>query len=129
MVRGASAIVGLLFVALGVVGYMEFGFEDALVAEAGQQVLLFGVSPILNVVHAVLGAALVVAALIGGVPARRTLAAVAGALVVLALSGFVLVGNELLNILGLNAVDVLTYLVVAFFAFLLLGATKSAITS
>lgn len=129
MVRGASAIVGLLFVALGVVGYMEFGFEDALVAEAGQQVLVFGVSPILNVVHVLLGAALFVGALIGAVPARRILAVVAGLLVVLALSGFVLVGNDWLNVLGLNAVDVLTYLVVAFLAFLLLGATKSAITS
>ena len=126
MVRAASAIVGLLFGALGVLGIMEFGFADAFVAEAGQELLLFGVSPILNVLHVLFGVVLLVAAAAGGVPARRVLAAVAGALVVLALSGFVLVGSDSLNILGLNPVDVLAYLVVAFLSFLLLGATKSA---
>ena len=125
-VRGAAALLGLLFGALGVVGIMEFGFADAFVAGAGQELLLFGVSPILNVLHIVFGVVLLVAAGIGGVPARRLLTAVAGGLVVLALSGFVLVGSDSLNILGLNPVDVLAYLVVAFLSFLLLGATKTS---
>ena len=126
-VRGAAALLGLLFVALGGSGLATFGFRDAFVAEAGQQVLLFGVSPILNVLHIVAGTALVVGAGVGAVPARRVLAAVSAGSIVLALAGFVLVGNDRFNILGLNAVDVLSYLVVAFLSFLLLGATRSAL--
>jgi len=102
--RVVAIVVGILFVLLGVVGFFvtaPAGFVDT------TGVLLLGVfslNGLHNVVHILIGAALVIAALAGARPAKTTNQVIGTACLVLGLAGLFVVGSPF-NVLAINGAD------------------------
>ncbi|MBH0052844.1 DUF4383 domain-containing protein [Salinibacterium sp. SWN139] len=99
-----GAIVGAFFVLLGLLGFLVttgvefFATEGALLAD------VFSVNGFHNVVHIIVGAALLLAALSNRAAARALNSALGFALLVLGFAGLMLVGSAY-NVLALNAAD------------------------
>jgi hypothetical protein len=102
--RVVATALGAASLALGITGFFvssQVGFVDT----AGTLLLgFFGVNPLLNIVHAVIGAALLFAG-ISGVRAAKTVDSIVGTLcLVLGMVGLFVAGS-LYNFVALNGAD------------------------
>lgn len=102
--RILGAIVGAVFVLVGALGFTVTGGFPLFATEGG---LLFGLltaNPALNVLHILIGAALLLAAL-SSLRAAKTVNSVVGVLcLVLGLAGLFLIGSAF-NVLAINVAD------------------------
>ena len=103
MRRSPNRLLGILFGGANLLAGV-LGFVPAFVTADGLLFGALGVNPALNILHLILGAALLAAALTGLDSARTVNSAVGTALLVLGLVGLFLVGSPV-NVLALNVAD------------------------
>ena len=108
MFNSPNRLVGILFgVIYIVVGVLGFTVTRAVTFTTTQGELLigvFGVNPLLNVTHLVLGAALIVGGMVSVKAAKMTNGVVGAVFLVLGVGGFFIAGTTL-NLLALNMPD------------------------
>ncbi|MGZ0212546.1 MAG: DUF4383 domain-containing protein [Actinomycetales bacterium] len=102
--RMLGAIVGGFFVLIGLLGFTVTGGVGFFATESGMLADLFQVNVFHNVIHILIGAALVLAALSNRAAARAANSGLGFALLVLGFAGLLLIGSEF-NVLALNAAD------------------------
>ncbi|MBL8924617.1 MAG: DUF4383 domain-containing protein [Pseudonocardia sp.] len=110
-VNGVVALAfGAVFVVVGLAGFLVSGGHPAVGPSGAALLGLFQVNVLHNVVHLVIGAVLIAAALRGDRPARTANRAVGVLYLVLFVAGLFLVGTGL-NLVALNASDNILHLV------------------
>ncbi|MET4583835.1 hypothetical protein ABIE21_003366 [Conyzicola nivalis] len=102
--RLVAVIVGGFYVALGLVGFTATAGVDVVSTTGGFLFGVFGVNVLQNILHVVIGAALLAAGFSGVRLARATNAAVGALFLALGLAGLFVVGTDS-NILALNGAD------------------------
>lgn len=107
-----AQVFGAVYVLVGLVGFALTGFEGFAASE-GHILVLFEVNPLHNIVHVLIGAALLAGASAGEMAARRVTTLIAAVYAVVGVIGFALVGNSSLNILALNHPDNFLHLTTA----------------
>ncbi len=107
---------GAVYLAVGLIGF-ALGGLDGFVATQGETLIMFEINPLHNVVHVLVGAALLAGAVAGEKVARQVALLVGGAYGLVGLVGFALIGTDA-NILALNFADSFLHLTTAAVAFL-----------
>ena len=102
--RLIATIFGAVYLLVGLLGFAVTGGVDFLATEGGLVLGLFMVNPFANVVHLLIGAALLIAGLSNVSAARATNTTIGAVYLLLGIVGFFLV-NTALNILALNTAD------------------------
>jgi hypothetical protein len=100
----AAALVGIVFVVVGILGFAVSGGHHAIGHEGGELVL-FQVNALHNIVHLVVGATLATAAWVGNRPARVANVAIGAVYLVLGAVGFFILGDTAFNVIALNNAD------------------------
>lgn len=117
-----SYVFGAVYLIVGIVGFAVTGFNDFASAD-GELLLVFELNPLHNVVHLLIGIALLAAAGAGEITSRQITLLVGGVYAVVGVLGFFITGNETLNILALNLADNLLHVGTAIIAFIAAGAS------
>ncbi|TFD62058.1 DUF4383 domain-containing protein [Cryobacterium suzukii] len=102
--RLLATIFGVVYLLVGLIGFAVTGGVDFLATEGGLVLGLFMVNPFANVVHLLIGAALLIAGLSNVAAAKATNTTIGAVYLLLGIVGFFLV-NTALNILALNTAD------------------------
>ncbi|QAV70617.1 DUF4383 domain-containing protein [Salinibacterium sp. UTAS2018] len=102
--RMLGAIVGAFFVLFGLLGFTVTNGVGFFATEGGLLANLFQLNVFHNVIHIVIGAALVLAALSHRAASRAVNAGLGFTFLVLGFAGLLLVGSEF-NILAINPAD------------------------
>ncbi len=118
-----SYVFGAVYLIIGVVGFAVTGFND-FASPDGQLLLVFELNPLHNIVHLLIGIALLAAAGAGEVTSRQIALLVGAVYAVVGVIGFFIIGNETLNILALNLADNLLHVGTAIIAFIAVGASR-----
>jgi len=102
--RLVATIFGAVYLLVGALGFAYTGGVGFVATEGGLLLGIFEVNPLHNIVHLLVGAALLIAGL-SSVVAAKTINVIIGAVyLLLGIVGFFLVGTAL-NILALNTFD------------------------
>lgn len=117
--KSFAYVFGAVYAVVGLLGFAVTGLSG-FAAPQGDTLILFGINPLHNVVHVLIGVALLGAAASGPAAARLWTGIVGGVLGLVGLLGFFIVGTPL-NILALNLPDNLLHLATAVVAFLVLA--------
>lgn len=120
--RTFSYVFGAVYLIIGVVGFAVTGFND-FAAPEGELLLLFELNPLHNIVHLLIGIALLAAAGAGEVTSRQITLLVGAVYAIVGVLGFFITGNDTLNILALNVWDNLLHVGTAIIAFVAAGAS------
>ena len=118
-------VFGAVYLLIGIVGFAVTGFNDFASAE-GEVLLLFELNPLHNIVHLLIGIALLSAAGAGEVTSRQITLLVGAVYAIVGVLGFFITGNETLNILALNLADNLLHIGTAIVAFVAASASGRA---
>lgn len=102
--RLVAVIVGGFYVALGLVGFTATAGVDVVSTTGGFLFGVFGVNVLQNILHVVIGAALLAAGFSGVRLARGANSAVGALFLALGLAGLFVIGTDS-NILALNGAD------------------------
>ena len=102
--RIVGVVLGAAFLLVGVLGFTATAGVDFFATRGGLLFGLFEVNVFHNVVHVLIGVALLLAAISNAAAARRVNAIIGAAYLVLGLAGLFLVGTPL-NILAINVAD------------------------
>ena len=102
--RLIATVFGAVYVLVGLLGFAVTGGVDFLATEGGLILGLFMVNPFANIVHLLIGAALLIAGLSNVSAAKATNTTIGAVYLLLGIVGFFLV-NTALNILALNTAD------------------------
>ena len=102
--RLIASIFGVVYLLVGLIGFAVTGGVDFLATEGGLVLGLFMVNPFANVVHLLIGAALLIAGLSNVSAANATNTTIGAVYLLLGIVGFFLV-NTALNVLALNTAD------------------------
>lgn len=122
--RSGSFVLGLVYLAVGLAGWLVTGGEDFFATNTGDRLFGLELNPAHNVVHLLVGAALVAGSL-RETAARGVLLVVAAAYGVVGVAGFWLVGTGA-NILSLNTADNWLHIGTALVALALAAASALA---
>ena len=110
--RLVATIFGAVYLLIGLLGFAVTGGVGFIATDGGLLLGIFEVNPLHNIVHLLVGAALLIAGL-ASVPAAKGVNITIGAVyLLLGIVGFFLVGTEA-NILALNTADHFLHLVSA----------------
>lgn len=120
--RLLGAIVGAVYLLVGIAGFAVTGGRGFFSAEGGRLLGVFEVNAFQNIVHILIGAALLIAGLSNVVAAKTVNTVIGGFYLLLGVVGFFIVGSAL-NILALNTADHFLHLASAV---VLLGAGLAA---
>ena len=132
MARGFAWVFGLVFLGVGIYGFMVTGFDDA-VSREGEAILAFGdfagfsVNPLHNVVHSVVGLALLGGAVASAGAARAVVLLVSVVYLVVGVVGWFVLEDDV-NVLALDRNDNLLHLgtaVLGLLAVALTGRTET----
>lgn len=122
-------VFGAVYLIVGIVGFAVTGFSD-FAAPDGDLLLVFELNPLHNIVHLLIGIALLAAAGAGEVTSRQITLLVGAVYAIVGVLGFFITGNETLNILALNLADHLLHLGTAIIAFVVVAASgRSTVTT
>ena len=102
--RLIATVFGAVYLLVGLLGFFVTGGVDFLATEGGLILGLFMVNPFANIVHLLIGAALLIAGLSNVSAAKATNTTIGAVYLLLGIVGFFLV-NTALNILALNTAD------------------------
>lgn len=126
--RTFSYVFGAVYLIVGLVGFAVTGFNDFAAAD-GEVLLVFELNPLHNIVHLLIGIALLAAAGAGEVTSRQIALLIGAVYAIVGVLGFFITGNETLNILALNVSDNLLHIgtaIIAFVAVALSGRRTTA---
>lgn len=122
-------VFGAVYLIVGIVGFAVTGF-DGFADPNGDLLLFFEVNPLHNIVHLLIGIALLAAAGAGEATSRQITLLVGVVYAIVGVLGFFITGNETLNILALNLADHLLHLGTAIIAFIVAAASgRSTVTT
>jgi hypothetical protein len=107
-------VFGVTYLVVGLLGFVVTGISGFLDTE-GESLLGFGINPLHNLVHVLIGGVLVAAAVQGGEASRLWTRIVGAVLGLVGILGFFIVGTPA-NILALNVADNLLHLATALVA-------------
>jgi hypothetical protein len=124
-------VFGAVYLLIGLVGFAVTGFQSFAAAEGPGvgELLVFQVNPLLNLVHILIGVALLAGAGAGELTARSLALLVGAAYAVVGVLGFFVVGNESLNILALDMADNWLHIGTAIVAFAAAAASKGGVAA
>ncbi|MDX1621110.1 MAG: DUF4383 domain-containing protein [Nitriliruptorales bacterium] len=125
--RTFSLAFGAVYVLVGLIGFAVTGFDNWFASDSGEFLLWFELNPLHNVVHLVIGAALLFGATRPGL-ARMTAAVVGGAYLAVGIIGFFATGQAW-NILSLNVWDNWLHIGTAVLALLAVSAESRGRTA
>lgn len=125
--RQFSNVFGAVYLAVGLIGFIVTGF-DGFAATQGDTLILFELNPLHNVVHLLVGGALLAGAAAGDEIARQLTAVVGGVYALVGVVGFLVIGSAA-NILALNVADNLLHVATAGAAFLALSGSRSPVAA
>lgn len=100
----AGYVFGAVYVLVGLLGFAVTGGDGFTAREGGKLLGLFEVNPLHNIVHLLVGAALLWGAMKGVNAARSINTTVGATYLLVGVVGFFLIGNDA-NILALNTAD------------------------
>lgn len=106
-----SRLFGTVYVAIGLVGFAVTGLSD-FAGTSGNTLVIFDLNPLHNVVHLLVGGALLAGAATGPSIARQLTTLVVAIYAVVGVAGFVM-DDTSANILALNVADNVLHLVTA----------------
>ena len=110
--RLVAIIFGAVYLVVGALGFLVTAGVDFIATEGGLLLGIFEVNPLHNIVHLLIGAALLIAGLSSVSAAKATNIVVGAVYLLVGIVGFFLVGTAL-NILALNTFDHFLHLVSA----------------
>ena len=110
--RLVAIIFGVIYLLVGLLGFAATPTIGFVATEGGLLIGVFEVNPLHNVIHVIIGAALLIAGLAGVAAAKATNATVGAIYLLLGIIGFFLVGTEF-NYLALNTNDHFLHLATA----------------
>jgi hypothetical protein len=119
--RLVAAIFGVVYLLIGVLGFIVTGFEDFAGTDTNETLLGFELNGLHNVVHLAIGAVLLAAAMRGVGPAKGANTLVGGVYLLVGIIGLFILDSEA-NILSLNGADNVLHLASAL---ILLGVALS----
>lgn len=102
--RLVGVIFGAVYLLVGLLGFAYTGGVGFVATSGGAILGIFEVNPLHNVIHLLVGAALLIAGLSSTVAAKATNTLIGAVYLILGIVGFFLVGTGL-NILALNTAD------------------------
>lgn len=102
--RIVATVLGAVYLLVGLLGFSVTAGMDFIATQGGLLLGVFAVNPLHNVAHLLIGAALLVAGLVGARAAKATNTVVGAAYLLLGIAGFFLAGTAA-NILALNTAD------------------------
>ena len=102
--RIVGVVFGAVYLVVGLLGFAVTGGVGFIATEGGLLLGLFAVNPLHNIAHLLIGAALLVAGIVGTRAAKATNTVVGAAYLLLGIVGFFLAGTAA-NILALNTAD------------------------
>lgn len=102
--RLLGTIFGAVYLLIGLLGFAVTGGIGFLATKGGLLLGIFEVNPLHNIVHLLIGAALLIAGLSSVAAAKGVNTTVGAVYLLLGIVGFFLVGTDL-NILALNTAD------------------------
>jgi hypothetical protein len=102
--RLVAIIFGAVYLVVGALGWMVTAGVDFIATEGGLLLGIFEVNPLHNIVHLLIGAALLIAGLSSVRAAKAANVTVGAVYLLVGIVGFFLVGTPL-NILALNTAD------------------------
>ena len=117
-------IFGAVFLIVGIWGFFLTGFDNWAATDTGEYVLWFEVNPLHNVVHLLVGAALLAGAASGERSARAITLLVAVTYTIVGILGFFATGADW-NVLALNTADNWLHLATAALGFVAVMASSS----
>lgn len=120
----AGWIFGIAFLIVGIWGFFETGFTDWVATDTDASVLGFQVNPLHNVVHLLVGGALLAGAATGERGARAMGLLVAVVYAIVGIAGFWATGADW-NILALNTADNWLHIVTAAILFIAAAASMA----
>lgn len=122
-------VFGAVYLIVGIVGFAVTGF-DGFADPNGDLLLVFELNPLHNIVHLLIGIALLAAAGAGEATSRQITLLVGVVYAIVGVLGFFITGNDALNILALNLGDNLLHVGTAIIAFIVAGASgRSTVTT
>ena len=110
--RLVAIIFGAVYLVVGALGFLVTAGVDFIATDGGLLLGIFEVNPLHNIVHLLIGAALLIAGLSSVSAAKATNIVVGAVYLLVGIVGFFLVGTAL-NILALNTFDHFLHLVSA----------------
>jgi hypothetical protein len=119
--RLVAAIFGVVYLLIGVLGFIVTGFEDFAGTDTNETLLGFELNGLHNVVHLAIGAVLLAAAMRGVGPAKGANTLVGGVYLLVGIIGLFILDSDA-NILSLNGADNVLHLASAL---ILLGVALS----
>ena len=125
--RMFALLFGIVYVVLGIVGFVLTGFSDPISLQGDKLFGFFEVNPAHNAVHLLVGAAL----LAGGVrdrSARPIVGFVGVVYLLVGIAGFLVIDTDL-NYLALNIADNLLHIGTAVLAFLAIAASRRQVAA
>ncbi len=120
-------VFGAVYLAVGLIGIALTGF-DGVAGTRGETLIVIEMNPIDNVVHALVGAALLASAEAGESFARQTALVVGGMYALVGVLGFFVIGTAA-KMLALKAAVNLLHLVTAGVAFLAVARSRRQIAT
>lgn len=120
-------VFGAVYVAVGLAGFALTGI-DGFAATEGPRLLLFEINPLHNVVHLLVGAALLAAPAAGEKAARSVTGLVGAVYAVVGVVGFFVMDTSV-DVLALNMADNLLHLATAAVAFAVLTTSRRPATA
>jgi hypothetical protein len=125
--RLVGVIFGAVYVLVGVLGFTATAGVGFIATEGGLLLGVFAVNPLHNVAHLLIGAALLIAGLIGQRAAKTVNGVVGSAYLVLGVVGF-FIADTAVNILALNTADHILHLASALVLLAVaIGADRAAV--
>lgn len=120
-------VFGAAYLAIGLVGFALTGF-DGIAGTAGETLIVFEINPLHNVVHALVGVALLLAAAAGEGVARQIALVVGAVYALVGVLGLFAIGTDA-DLLALNVADNLLHLVTAAVAFVAVARSRRRIAA
>ena len=100
-----GGVVGAVFIVVGLLGFTVSGGHDVAGHTGGQLLGLFQVNILHNVVHLLVGAVMVAAAIAGARAAKGVNVVIGAVYLVLGILGLFITGDNPLNLIALNGAD------------------------
>ncbi len=104
LLKTTATVLGAVYLAVGVIGFFITGFEGFADTDREAYLLFFEINPLHNIVHLLVGAALLAGGLKDAATSRSVLVLVGVVYAIVGIAGFFLIDTDA-NILSLNQAD------------------------
>ncbi len=119
-----ATVLGAVFLLIGIVGFFITGFDDFAATDTDEVLLFFEINPLHNIVHLLIGGALLAGGLQGTAAARTVLTLVGVVYALVGVLGFFVLDSAV-NLLSLNLADNFLHLGTAAVALAVVAVVRS----